>query len=120
MSDAKTCERVVPTIVFHGDQDTTVNPCNGDQVIAQSRGGLPTGLRTRVETGQVPGGHAYSRTLHADASGRPVLEHWVIRGAGHAWSGGSPAGSYTDPRGPDASREMLRFFLEHAHPGGAA
>ena len=111
--------RIVPTIVFHGDQDTTVNPCNGDQVIAQSRVTVPGDLRTTVEHGQVPGGYAYSRTRHADARGRVLLEQWVIRGAGHAWSGGSPAGSYTDPRGPDASSEMLRFFLEHAHPGSA-
>src|SRR5918996_1617317 len=107
--------RMVPTIVFHGDQDSTVHPRNGDWVIEQSRATPMTDLRTTVQRGRVPGGHAYSRTLHADARGQVILEHWVIHGAGHAWSGGSPAGSYTDPRGPDAAREMLRFFLEHRH-----
>ena len=103
---------LVPTIVFHGDRDSTVHPGNGDWVIAQSK---PTqaGLRTTVQHGRVPGGHAYSRTLYADTRGQTLLEQWVIHGAGHAWSGGSPAGSYTDPQGPDAGREMLRFFLEH-------
>ena len=105
--------RMVPTIVFHGDRDTTVHPHNGDLVIAQSRASA-TGLQARVQHGRAPGGHAYSRTLHADASGQALLEQWVVHGAGHAWSGGgSPAGSYTDPQGPDAAREMLRFFLEH-------
>jgi poly(hydroxyalkanoate) depolymerase family esterase len=103
--------RIVPTIVFHADKDHTVHPRNGDQVIAQSA--AAGGLRTEVQRGQVPGGHAYSRTIHADAAGQPVLEQWLVHGGGHAWSGGSAAGSYTDPRGPDASREMLRFFLEH-------
>jgi poly(hydroxyalkanoate) depolymerase family esterase len=105
--------QLVPTIVFHGDQDSTVHPRNGDQVIAQSRASASTGLQTRMQHGRVPGGHLYSRTLYADARGQTILEQWVIHGAGHAWSGGSPAGSYTDPRGPDAAREMLRFFLEH-------
>jgi len=102
----------VPTIVFHGDRDTTVHPRNGDHVIAQSK--RATNLQEKVHRGRVPGGHSYTRTVHTDASGRAIFEHWEIHGAGHAWSGGSTAGSYTDPRGPDAAREMLRFFLEHA------
>ena len=111
--------RMVPTIVFHGDQDSTVHPRNGDQVIEQSRTTPMTDLRTTVQHGRVPGGHAYSRTLHADARGQVILEQWVIHGAGHAWSGGSRAGSYTDPHGPDATREFLRFFLEHRHAQAA-
>ena len=114
--------RLVPTIVFHGDQDRTVNPRNGDQVIAQARGATTTDLQATatVQQGQAPGGRAYRRTTHADKGGQTLLEQWVIQGAGHAWSGGSSAGSYTDPQGPDASREMLRFFLEHPHPTAAA
>jgi poly(hydroxyalkanoate) depolymerase family esterase len=107
--------RVVPTIVLHGDQDITVHPRNGDEVIAQAKASAIE-LRATVQRGQVPGGHAYSRTLYADPAGGALLEQWTIHGAGHAWSGGSPAGSYTDPRGPNAAQEMLRFFLEHPHP----
>jgi poly(hydroxyalkanoate) depolymerase family esterase len=112
----------VPTIVFHGDRDATVHPCNGEKVIAQS---VPSPARPEaspdaarpprvtVEPGQVPDGHDYTRTTYHDASGQPIVEHWLIHGAGHAWSGGSPRGSYTDPKGPDAAQEMLRFFYEH-------
>ena len=105
----------VPTIVFHGDRDTTVHPNNGDRILEQSA--KATSPTTKVLRGRVPGGHAYTRTILTDAGGRAISEHWNIHGAGHAWSGGSPAGSYTDPRGPDATREMLRFFLEHSLPG---
>jgi len=103
--------RVVPAIVFHGERDTTVNPRNGDAVVAQAAQAAT--LRAGTKPGQVPGGHAYEQTVHADASGRTVIEQWVVRGAGHAWFGGSTAGTYTDPRGPDATGEMVRFFLEH-------
>ena len=104
----------VPTIVFHGDRDTTVHPHNGNLILEQSVGAASP--QTKVHRGQVPGGHAYTRTVLTEPGGRAILEHWNIHGAGHAWSGGCPAGSYTDPRGPDATREMLRFFLEHSLP----
>lgn len=105
-------ERAVPTIVFHGDRDTTVNPVNADQIIAQSK--TTAALRTIVTRGQAPGGTGYTCTVQADENGRAILEKWVLHDAGHAWSGGSVAGSYTDPRGPDASREMMRFFRQHS------
>jgi poly(hydroxyalkanoate) depolymerase family esterase len=110
---------MVPTIVFHGDRDSTVHPGNGDQVIARSR--VTTApLTKRSEPGRSAGGLDYTRISHIDAAGRTILEQWVVHGLGHAWSGGSPAGSYTDPRGPDAAREMMRFFLAHENPGSTA
>lgn len=97
--------RSVPMIVFHGDLDTTVHPSNGEHAMS--------GTLEKVEKGHA-NGRAYTRTIHWDASGKPVLEHWLVHGAGHAWSGGSANGSYADPQGPDASREMLRFFRAQA------
>jgi poly(hydroxyalkanoate) depolymerase family esterase len=107
--------RGVPAIVFHGDRDSTVNPRNAEAVVAQSAGNAALALST--ERGQVHGGHAYTRTMYQDGTGRTVVEQWLIHGSGHAWSGGSPEGSFTDQRGPDATREVLRFFLEHPRPG---
>ncbi len=89
-------EPAVPAIVFHGDADRTVNPVNGDQVVTQAR-----------------------RTVQLDAAGAEVLEQWVLHGAGHAWSGGSASGSYTDARGPNASREMVHFFLARVNEKAA-
>ena len=111
---ARRSSRTVPTIVFHGDADMTVNPVNGEQVIVQANAGIP--LERRESRGVSAGGVAYTRTVQLDEGGHPVLEQWVLHGAGHAWSGGSAAGSYADPRGPDASREMLRFFSEIEKP----
>jgi poly(hydroxyalkanoate) depolymerase family esterase len=100
----------VPVIVFHGDRDTTVHPTNADEVIEHVR---HKSHDIAVEPGAVPDGHSYTRTLHRRADGRVHAEHWLIHGAGHAWSGGHASGSYTDGKGPDASREMMRFFRTH-------
>ena len=102
----------VPTIVFHGDADTVVHPRNGRFVVARSLSAHPR-LKKVERKGRSPGGRDYNTTTHRARSGKSCCEHWVVEGAGHAWSGGHPSGSYTDPAGPDASREMLRFFLRH-------
>lgn len=99
----------VPTIIFHGEEDGTVSVRNADQVLAQAN---IAGLMARSET--IEGrGHPFTRTRYRDESGRVIVEDWRVRGAGHAWSGGRPEGSYTDREGPDASRAMLDFFAEH-------
>jgi poly(hydroxyalkanoate) depolymerase family esterase len=107
---ALAAEMSVRTIVFHGDADRTVHPSNGDLIIAAARAGLD-GAVEKKQQGRSAGGIAYKRTIIRDSSGAPKIEYWAIEGMGHAWSGGHPEGSYTNPHGPDASREMLRFFL---------
>ena len=104
---------LIPVIVFHGDHDRMVNPRNAAQILSQS---LPTGVGPLTEEismhqGALPGDRAYTRTVYRNVTGQPVAEYWIIQTGGHAWSGGSPLGSYTDPKGPDASAEMIRFFL---------
>ena len=116
----------IPMIVFHGDQDPIVNHVNADRLVDQgirafstaaAHGDAPRhGVTSR--RGKAPGGHSYTRAVYQDANGNTLIEHWTIHGGGHAWSGGSGQGSYTDPQGPDASAELLRFFAEHA-PGPA-
>jgi poly(hydroxyalkanoate) depolymerase family esterase len=100
--------KALPIIVFHGDRDTTVHPANGDELIKRCR--HHPSEDTVVEPGIVPDGHAYTRTVHCRPDGSIHAEHWVIHGSGHAWSGGDTRGSYTDGKGPNASREMMRFF----------
>ena len=105
---------ILPTILFHGDGDTTVHPRNGDRLLAHlARGGNGSSGRVSTRQGQVPGGYKYTRFTYRDAEGRDLVERWSVHGLGHAWSGGSYPGSYTDPRGPDASAEMVRFFEQH-------
>ncbi|WP_077033119.1 PHB depolymerase family esterase [Pelomonas sp. KK5] len=101
----------VPAIVFHGDQDRTVHPHNGRAAIdACIAGHLGVGRPAELH-GECPLGRRFTRSVWRDSRGHQVAEHWLVHGAAHAWSGGDPAGSWTDPLGPDASLEMLRFFL---------
>ena len=96
-----------PTIVLHGDQDATVHPANGEQLVAAcAAAGTPERLRARSA-----GGREYTRRCYRGADGRVLAEHWAVHGAGHAWSGGNPKGSYTDVQGPSATEAMLDFFF---------
>ncbi|MDP3843564.1 MAG: PHB depolymerase family esterase [Oxalobacteraceae bacterium] len=121
----------IPIIVFHGDRDITVHPRNGEKVMAQNVPGAvqqdardrdtgpasaatPIAPEPSVRRGKITNGHAYTQTMHQNTEGQIVAEHWLIHGSAHAWSGGSKRGSYTDAKGPDATREMMRFFTTQA------
>ena len=114
-TQAPTAPRGLPTIVFHGDRDTTVSPKNGAAIFEQAvarlgdKAGAP--LKRNVREQVSAPGRQYTSTVYADGEGRSRAEQWVLHGAAHAWSGGSAAGSYADEKGPDASAEMVRFFM---------
>jgi poly(hydroxyalkanoate) depolymerase family esterase len=121
LQHARPLRGTIPLIAFHGDGDTTVAPVNTDHLFDQwlqatgdkRNSGRRSVPKVKVERGQVASGHPYTRSIYHDDSGRAIMEKWMIHQAGHAWSGGSPDGSFTNPKGPDASTEMLRFFREH-------
>lgn len=113
----------LPTIVFHGTGDTTVNPDNSEFITDAALAALKASgqslvkSKSKIETGTALGNPEYAeRTVYSDASGTPFVESWSIPEGTHAWSGGSAQGSYTDPDGPDASAAMLAFFLQHTNP----
>jgi poly(hydroxyalkanoate) depolymerase family esterase len=106
------------TIIFHGDEDRTVNASNADALVEHVTGGGATKpVRGDEKAGTAAGGRRYRRTDYLDPANNAIAEHWVVHGAGHAWSGGSRSGSFTDPAGPDASAEMVRFFLSQPPAG---
>jgi poly(hydroxyalkanoate) depolymerase family esterase len=116
--------QAVPVIVFHGDRDHLVQPSNSAQIVQQARDAYAAqspGAELTASTLAVAttGGRRYSRTVHADAQGQSWIESWSVHGAGHAWSGGDTRGSYTDAAGPDASQQMVRFFLSLPHTASA-
>jgi poly(3-hydroxybutyrate) depolymerase len=111
----------LPTIVFHGSADKTVNPVNGDRIREAAAAALGDAGLALVPSHDTPevgqtGGKSAQRTRYSDAQGTPFVEQWRVAAGPHAWSGGSQAGSYTDPGGPSASKAMLDFFLQHRKP----
>ena len=99
------------TIVFHGDADHIVHHSNGAKI---ADGYATSGDSVERVKARSSASRTYTRSVTRDKTGTVVMEQWLIHGSGHAWSGGSPDGTYTDPHGPDASREMQRFFLEES------
>ena len=119
----RSCSQPVTTIVFHGDRDHTVQHSNGAAILKQASEAYGAGvanrdtLSTSTEQGIAAGGRKFSRSLHTAGDGRPHLELWTLHGAGHSWSGGDSSGTYTDGSGPNASAEMVRFFLAQPRAG---
>ena len=116
--------QAVPIIVFHGDRDHTVQQTNGENIVQQARDAHEAqagdaALRVSTQVGVAAGGRGFSRTVHTDIDGQVRIESWTLHGMGHAWSGGHASGSYTDSTGPDASAEMVRFFISLPRAGSA-
>jgi len=112
--------RAVASIVFHGDEDVTVHPSNGEAIHAAplSAGATLTPLGSMQATTDPDGGQrGFTRSVEFGPGGVTNRELWIVHGAGHKWAGGSDEQRYTDSNGPNASREMLRFFLQHRLPG---
>ncbi len=112
-SASTTSVQPVPTIVFHGDQDRTVHARNAQGLVDAATVGLQG--QASVQSGVSAAGRHHTRSVHS-RHGKPHAELWELHGAGHAWSGGHPAGSYTDAKGVDATLEMVKFFLQHRLP----
>ncbi len=105
----------IPTIVFHGDEDTMVHATHAAQFMRQApRGttGTAAAARYTESVARQARRHGYTRTVLLDERKRIFSEQWIVHGGGHAWSGGSAEATYTDANGPDATREMMRFFME--------
>lgn len=114
-SKPEALKQFVPTIIFHGDFDKTVALKNGEYLFEQAKKAYQLKdeyFELKTQTQNPTNSHAYTRTTLQNSKGVSQIEYWVIQGAGHAWAGGNKQGSYTDPKGPNASWEMVRFFLE--------
>jgi poly(hydroxyalkanoate) depolymerase family esterase len=107
----------VPVIVFHGEGDTTVAPINADRIVAHAAHARHASAAVTTSHPGAARVRPYVRRDYHDSQGWITIEDWRIRQAGHAWSGGSPGGSFTDPEGPDASTEFVRFLMANPRRG---
>ena len=104
----------IPTIVFHGDADSMVHATHATQFMAKARphARMEEGEQFTETTGPEPGRYGYTRTVQLDPQRRVFSEKWIVHGGGHAWYGGDATGTYIDAYGPDATKEMMRFFID--------
>ena len=104
---------VQPTIVFHGARDQTVDAANAQAIINDCLNRTSEIDETITSECHQPvsGTKAVTVTTYRSSTQRVICEYWHLHSAGHRWSGGNPAGTHTDASGPNASAEMVRFFL---------
>lgn len=110
--------RAIPVLVVHGGSDAVLVPANGRQATRQwavtdARALGVDSLTPRGDESGVANGYHWTRSSLADARGRVMIEQLTVQELGHAWSGGSRQGTFTDERGPDAMDAVVRFFLAH-------
>jgi poly(hydroxyalkanoate) depolymerase family esterase len=107
----------VPTLVIHGDRDTTVNPLNADQIIEQLKARAEfidpaAGTLVASDERSIDSGGRTYRQRDYTRRGRILLRKVLVEGLGHAWSGGDARHEFNDANGPDASRFILDFVMQ--------
>lgn len=102
----------MPTVIVHGELDAVVAKRNAEQLTLE----FARLNRLVDEQGELRVGEQrfYSRD-GADYTdyvkgGRNVVRLCVVRGLGHAWSGGDPSEPFHSARGPDATALLWNFF----------
>jgi poly(hydroxyalkanoate) depolymerase family esterase len=119
--------RMMPVIIFQGDQDTTVPPINAKQLIQQwqaTADWADNGARDQsvpaapmdTAAAAVPAGRSYTVSHYSDGHGGELIQYWNVQGMGHAWSGGCGCEPYSDPGGPNETAAMYDFFMSHPAP----
>ncbi len=106
--------RRIPLLVIHGDDDAVVAPRNARWLADQWAGLAEEFAEGVVEWDMDPSrpqADQASRIEVVRDDGGVWMEMWRIRDLGHAWSGGSDEGTFTQPGGLDASALIVDFML---------
>jgi poly(hydroxyalkanoate) depolymerase family esterase len=62
--------KILPTIIFHGDGDTTDHPRNGDRLLAHLDSGNGSSARVSTRRSRASGGYEYTRFTYKGADGK--------------------------------------------------